>query len=153
MGRYYTHGMSPRSRSPWGSRLLFLGVFLFAVLVALAVMSIRQEWQQRIGESRGEALFHLRPGGRHLPARAGEDPGPPHRDAGRLGLAQPRAAALPGAHRRSRQGAALRRGGGLAAPPLRASLLRPPAPAPGEPHPTSGDSGAAAPRLARSAGG
>src|SRR4051794_23502797 len=56
-GGYYTQGMSPRS--PWGSRLLFLGVFLFVVLLALAALSIRQEWQQRIGQSRADAIFQL----------------------------------------------------------------------------------------------
>jgi PAS domain-containing protein len=65
--------MSPRSRSPWGSRLLFLGVFLFAVLVALAAMSIRQEWQQRIGQSRADAIFQLVQG--KAPARPIETPG------------------------------------------------------------------------------
>ncbi|HEY4596505.1 MAG TPA: hypothetical protein VIJ02_08915 [Thermoanaerobaculia bacterium] len=43
----------------WGSRLLYLGVFLLAVLVALAAISIYQEWQQRIGQSRSEAIFQL----------------------------------------------------------------------------------------------
>src|SRR5258706_14504243 len=57
MARYYTERMSLRSR--WGSRLLLLGVFLFAVLVALAAMSIRQEWQRRIGQSRAGVIFQL----------------------------------------------------------------------------------------------
>src|SRR4051794_28636607 len=70
-GGYYTHRMSPRS--PWGSRLLFLGVFLFAVLVALAAMSIRQEWQQRIGQSRADVIFQLVQG--KTPARPIETPG------------------------------------------------------------------------------
>ncbi len=63
--------MSPRS--PWGSRLLFLGVFLFAVLLALAALSIRQEWQQRIGQSRADAIFQLVQG--KTPARPIETPG------------------------------------------------------------------------------
>ena len=63
--------MSPRSR--WGSRLLFLGVFLFAVLVALAAMSIRQEWQQRIGQSRSDVIFQLVQG--KTPSRPTETPG------------------------------------------------------------------------------
>ncbi|HEX4961123.1 MAG TPA: hypothetical protein VF173_09830 [Thermoanaerobaculia bacterium] len=63
--------MSPRSR--WGSRLLFLGVFLFAVLVALAALSIRQEWQQRIGQSRADVIFQLVQG--KAPSRPTETPG------------------------------------------------------------------------------
>ncbi|HSS49887.1 MAG TPA: hypothetical protein VLX28_13200 [Thermoanaerobaculia bacterium] len=63
--------MSLRSR--WGSRLLLLGVFLFAVLVALAAMSIRQEWQQRIGQSRADVIFQLVQG--KIPARPLETPG------------------------------------------------------------------------------
>ena len=70
------------------------------------------------------AADRAEPGGRHLPARAGEDPGPAHRDAGRHGLAQPRAAALPRADRRSRKGAPLRRGGRVAGHPLGAAVLR-----------------------------
>ncbi len=61
------------SRSRWGSRLLFLGVFLFAVLVALAAMAIRQEWQQRIGQSRADVIFQLVQG--KIPARPLETPG------------------------------------------------------------------------------
>lgn len=63
--------MSLRSR--WGSRLLLLGVFLFAILVALAAMSIRQEWQQRIGQSRADVIFQLVQG--KTPARPLETPG------------------------------------------------------------------------------
>jgi hypothetical protein len=62
---------APRSR--WGSRLLFLGVFLFAVLVALAALSIRQEWQRRIGQSRADVIFQLVQG--KIPARPLETPG------------------------------------------------------------------------------
>jgi PAS domain-containing protein len=57
----------------WGSRLLYLGVFLFAVLVALAALSIRQEWRQRIGQSRSDAIFQLVQG--KTPARPTETPG------------------------------------------------------------------------------
>jgi hypothetical protein len=57
----------------WGSRLLYLGVFLFAVLVALAALSIRREWRQRIGESRSDAIFQLVQG--KTPARPTETPG------------------------------------------------------------------------------
>src|SRR6185295_9381403 len=70
-GGYYTQGMSPRS--PWGSRLLFLGVFLFAVLLALAALSIRREWQARIGQARADAIFQLVQG--KTPARPTETPG------------------------------------------------------------------------------
>jgi PAS domain-containing protein len=57
----------------WGSRLLYLGVFLFAVLVILAALSIRREWQQRIGQSRSDAIFQLVQG--KTPARPTETPG------------------------------------------------------------------------------
>jgi hypothetical protein len=57
----------------WGSRLLYLGVFLFALLVALAALSIRFEWQQRIGQSRSDAIFQLVQG--KTPARPTETPG------------------------------------------------------------------------------
>src|SRR5436305_6857073 len=57
----------------WGSRLLYLGVFLLAVLVALAAISIYQESQQRIGQSRSEAIFQLVQG--KTPARPTETPG------------------------------------------------------------------------------
>src|SRR3954454_19637089 len=63
----------PERTRRWGSRLLFLGVFLFAVLVALAAMSIRQEWQQRIGQSRADVIFQLVQG--KTPARPIETPG------------------------------------------------------------------------------
>ena len=63
----------PERTRRWGSRLLFLGVFLFAVLVALAATSIRQEWQQRIGQSRSDVIFQLVQG--KVPARPLETPG------------------------------------------------------------------------------
>jgi hypothetical protein len=63
--------VTPRGR--WGSRLLFLGVFLFAVLVALAVMSILREWRQRIGQSRADVIFQLVQG--KTPSRPTETPG------------------------------------------------------------------------------
>lgn len=62
-----------RSDRRWGSRLLYLGVFLFALLVALAALSIRQEWQERIGQSRSDAIFQLVQG--KTPARPTETPG------------------------------------------------------------------------------
>ena len=61
------------SERRWGSRLLYLGVFLFALLVALAALSIRYEWQQRIGQSRSDAIFQLVQG--KTPARPTETPG------------------------------------------------------------------------------
>jgi PAS domain-containing protein len=64
---------SDRPGRRWGSRLLYLGVFLFAVLVALAALSIRQEWQERIGQSRSDAIFQLVQG--KTPARPTETPG------------------------------------------------------------------------------
>jgi PAS domain-containing protein len=54
-------------------RLLYLGVFLFAVLVALAALSIRREWQARIGQAQAEAIFRLVQG--RTPARPTETPG------------------------------------------------------------------------------
>ena len=57
----------------WGSRLLYLGVFLFALLVILAALSIRKEWQERIGQSRSDAIFQLVQG--RTPARPTETPG------------------------------------------------------------------------------
>ena len=44
-----------------------------AILVALAAMSIRQEWQQRIGQSRADVIFQLVQG--KIPARPLETPG------------------------------------------------------------------------------
>ncbi len=64
-------GQLPRRR--WGSRLLYLGVFLLAVLVALAVLSVRREWRQRIGQGRADAIFQLVQG--RTPARPTETPG------------------------------------------------------------------------------
>lgn len=63
--------MIPRRR--WGSRLLYLGVLMFAALVALAAVSIRREWRERIGQSRAEAIFELVQG--RTPARPTETPG------------------------------------------------------------------------------
>jgi len=57
----------------WGSRLLYLGVFLFAVLVALAAISIRREWQARIGQAQADTIFQLVQG--RIPARPTETPG------------------------------------------------------------------------------
>jgi len=57
----------------WGSRLLYLGVFLFATLVVLAALSIRREWRERIGQSRSDAIFQLVQG--RTPARPTETPG------------------------------------------------------------------------------
>jgi PAS domain-containing protein len=57
----------------WGSRLLYLGVFLFAGLVLLAALSFRREWQERIGQSRSDAIFQLVEG--RTPARPTETPG------------------------------------------------------------------------------
>ncbi len=54
-------------------RLLYLGVFLLAVLVALAALSIRREWQARIGQAQAEAIFRLVQG--RTPARPTETPG------------------------------------------------------------------------------
>ncbi len=60
-------------QAPWGSRLLYLGVFLFAGLVLLAALSFRREWQERIGQSRSDAIFQLVEG--RTPARPTETPG------------------------------------------------------------------------------
>jgi hypothetical protein len=63
----------PSPRPPWTQRLLYLGVLLFAGLVALAALSIRREWQERIGQSRADAIFQLVQG--KTPARPTETPG------------------------------------------------------------------------------
>jgi len=67
------HSLSAAAERRWGSRLLYLGVFLLAVLVALAVLSIRREWQARIGQAQAEATFRLVQG--RTPARPTETPG------------------------------------------------------------------------------
>jgi PAS domain-containing protein len=82
-GRYYTQGPVKnrsrtgedlgRPRGRWGSRLLYLGVFLLAGLVLLAALSFRREWQERIGQSRSDAIFQLVQG--RTPARPTETPG------------------------------------------------------------------------------
>ncbi|MEA2691087.1 MAG: hypothetical protein QOJ16_474 [Acidobacteriota bacterium] len=66
---YYPRG----PRGLWGSRLLYLGLFLLAALVVLAALSFRREWQERIGQSRSEAIFQLVEG--RIPARPTETPG------------------------------------------------------------------------------
>jgi PAS domain-containing protein len=60
-------------RPIWGSRLLYLGVFLLAGLVLLAALSFRREWRERIGQSRSDAIFQLVEG--RTPARPTETPG------------------------------------------------------------------------------
>lgn len=67
----FADGQAPRRH--WGSRLLYLGVFLLAVLMALAALSIRREWRARIGEGRADAIFQLVQG--RTPARPTETPG------------------------------------------------------------------------------
>jgi hypothetical protein len=63
--------VNPRRR--FGPRLLYLGVFLFFALVVLAALSVRKEWQQRIGQSRADAIFQLVQG--RTPSRPTETPG------------------------------------------------------------------------------
>jgi PAS domain-containing protein len=65
--------MASEPRRTWSSRLLYLGLLLFALLLALAVISIRREWNDRLGQSRAEAIFRLVQG-RTAP-RATETPG------------------------------------------------------------------------------
>lgn len=43
----------------WSSRLLYLGVVLFGLLVAFTTRSIYSEWREQIGQSRADALFQL----------------------------------------------------------------------------------------------
>jgi PAS domain-containing protein len=60
-------------RGLWGSRLLYLGVALFAVLVALTGRSIYREWQEAVGQSRADAIFQLVQG--KTPTRPTDAPG------------------------------------------------------------------------------
>lgn len=46
-------------RPSWSPRLLYLGLLLFALLLALAALAIRREWTERLGQARAEALFRL----------------------------------------------------------------------------------------------
>lgn len=68
----HLHSADPERRR-WGSRLLYLGLFLLAAVMALAALSIRREWQARIGQSRADAIFQLVQG--RTPARPTETPG------------------------------------------------------------------------------
>src|SRR5260370_13207687 len=69
MARSYR--LRPGNRStPW---LLYLGVVLVAALAAVTFLSLRREWRQRIGQSRGETIFELVQD--TVPSRPTETPG------------------------------------------------------------------------------
>jgi hypothetical protein len=73
MGRSYRLPRSPaaqRRRRPW---LLYLSVLLVAAVAAVAFVSVRREWQRRIGQSRGQTIFELVEDS--VPSRPTETPG------------------------------------------------------------------------------
>jgi hypothetical protein len=73
MGRSYRLPRSPAApgrRRPW---LLYLSVLLVAVVAAVAFVSLRREWQRRIGQSRGQTIFELVED--TVPSRPTETPG------------------------------------------------------------------------------
>jgi hypothetical protein len=73
MGRSYRLPRSPaahRRRRPW---LLYLSVLLVAAVAAIAFVSVRREWQRRIGQSRGQTIFELVED--TVPSRPTETPG------------------------------------------------------------------------------
>jgi hypothetical protein len=73
MGRSYRLPRSPaaqRRRRPW---LLYLSVLLVAAVAAVAFVSVRREWQRRIGQSRGQTIFELVED--TVPSRPTETPG------------------------------------------------------------------------------
>jgi hypothetical protein len=55
--RFGAAGRPPERRSTlW---LLYLGVLVVAGLAVVTLLSVRREWQRRIGQSRGETIFEL----------------------------------------------------------------------------------------------
>ncbi len=60
----------PDRSTPW---LLYLGVLLVGALAAVTFLSLRREWRQRIGQSRGETIFELVQD--TVPSRPTETPG------------------------------------------------------------------------------
>jgi hypothetical protein len=73
MGRSYRLPRSPAAqgrRRPW---LLYLSVLLVAAVAAVAFVSVRREWQRRIGQSRGQTIFELVED--TVPSRPTETPG------------------------------------------------------------------------------
>jgi hypothetical protein len=73
MGRSYRLPRPPAApgrRRPW---LLYLSVLLVAAVAAVAFVSLRREWQRRIGQSRGQTIFELVED--TVPSRPTETPG------------------------------------------------------------------------------
>jgi PAS domain-containing protein len=63
-------GGGPAPPAPW---LLYLGVALVVALVVVTYLALRQEWRQRIGQSRGQAIYELVQD--TVPSRPTETPG------------------------------------------------------------------------------
>jgi hypothetical protein len=60
MERSYRLSRPPaRARRHQRPRLLYLGVLLVATVAVIAVVSVRREWRERIGQSRGQTIFEL----------------------------------------------------------------------------------------------
>jgi PAS domain-containing protein len=61
MGRYYSHvhDRSGDPRSRWGPRLPYLGVLLFAALVAWTAVEMYAEWQEQVRQKQAEAVSRL----------------------------------------------------------------------------------------------
>jgi hypothetical protein len=73
MGRSYRLPRSPGApgrRRPWP---LYLAVLLVAAVAAVALVSLRREWQRRIGQGRGQTIFELVED--TVPSRPTETPG------------------------------------------------------------------------------
>ena len=64
---------SYRLRGRRGPLLLYLGVLLAAVLAVVTLLSVREEWQRRVGESRGRTIYELVQD--TVPSRPTETPG------------------------------------------------------------------------------